>query len=469
MKINNFLKIKLFIIAILLIGSGFSQSVKSLDKRKYIAWTVDHMPYHILVEDAIIDYNALNTLENPRVKKKSAKKKGSILKEMRAEDLLIIVQQKKSTKNEIHEIWYGNGLNFDVIPREIVDWVLSQDIQQALIEKDQYLNSPSDVVFFESENQRLLASYSSRFSLWKQHNFLLSTEELYLRSNLLQYSANFALGNTLVGLPGALFSSTSMGVGTRNSEIGIRFPAKINLLSIGNGLNDNRLLREYLGLYSKVTIDNMFSTGASFHAQMGFNFFPRSSTVVTDTSYFRKNDIDEEDEYVNIIDMYALFAATFEVPLKIPTISRVTFTPGLHYMKVAHRTKDKDDNLLNRTFYGYDYDNKSYLRYGDGEKAYTKAFGLYGRVDLMTDIGVIPSFLQKYKFLNFIKINKVPLFEVSLQHITQLNTITSVAFNINDNVSFSMTTYSGEQDGTVQGGWLPNKNMWLGVRYRSDF
>ena len=125
MKINNLLKIKLFIIAILLIGSGFSQSVKSLDKRKYIAWTVDHMPYHILVEDAIIDYNALNTLENPRVKKKSAKKKVPILKEMRAEDLLIIVQQKKSTKNEIHEIWYGNGLNFDVIPREIVDWVLS--------------------------------------------------------------------------------------------------------------------------------------------------------------------------------------------------------------------------------------------------------------------------------------------------------------------------------------------------------
>jgi len=213
----------------------------------------------------------------------------------------------------------------------------------------------------------------------------------------------------------------------------------------------------------------MFSTGASFHAQMGFNFFPRSSTVVTDTSFFRKNDIDEEDEYVNIIDMYALFAATFEAPLKIPTISRVTFTPGLHYMKVAHRTKDKDNKLFNRTFYGYDYDNKSYLRYGDGEKAYTKAFGLYGRVDLMTEIGVIPSFLQKYKFLDFIKINKVPLLEVSLQHITKLNTITSVAVNMNDNVSFSMTTYSGEQDGTVQGGWLPNKNMWLGVRYRSDF
>ena len=466
MKFKYLKVISLIFSVFLLLTEGFSQEVKSLDKRKYIAWTVDHMPYHILVEDAIIDYNTLNTLENPRVKKKKAK--ASILKEMLAEDLLIIVQQKKSTKNEIHEIWYGNGLNFNIIPREIVDWVLSQDIQEALIEKDQYLNSPSDVVFFESENQRLLASYSSRFSLWKQHNFVLSTEELYLRSNLLQYSANFAFGNTLVGLPGTLFGSTTMGVGTRNSEIGIRFPAKINLLSFGD-LKDNKLLREYLGLYSKVTIDNMFSTGASFHAQMGFSFFPRSSTIASDTTFFSKNDIASEDEFVNIIDMYALFAATFEAPVKIPAISRVTFTPGLHYMKVAHRTKDKDDKLFNRTFYGYDYNNNSYLRYGDGEKSSTKEFGLYGRIDLMTDIGKIPSFLQDVEFLDFININKVPLFEVSLQHITKLNTITSVAANINDNVSFSMTTYSGSKDGTVQGGWLPDSGVWFGVRYRSDF
>jgi len=468
MKKNSLFTINIFIGAFLLFSSGLSQSVKSLDKRKYTAWTVDHMPYHILVEDAIIDYNTLNTLDNPKVKR-SSQKKVVTLEEMRAEDLLIIVQQKKSTKIEIHEIWYGNGLNFNIIPREKVDWILSQDIQQALIEKDQYLNSPSDVVFFESENQRLLASYSSRFSLWKQHNFLLSTEELYLRSNLLQYSANFAFGNSLVGLPGSLFSSTSMGIGTRNSEIGIRFPAKINLLSIGDGLNDNRLLREYLGLYSKVSIDNMFSTGASFHAQMGFSFFPRSSTIATDTTFFRKNNIEEVDQYVNIIDMYALFATTFEAPVKIPSISKVTFTPGLHYIKVAHRTKDKDNKLYNRTFYDYDYESKSYMQYGDGEMSSTKEFGLYGRVDLMTEIGVMPSFIQKNKYLNFININKVPLLEVSFQHITKLNTINSVVFNINDNVSFSMATYSSEEDGTVQGGWLPNKNMWLGIRYRSDF
>ena len=106
MKFKYLKVISLIFSVFLLLTEGFSQEVKSLDKRKYIAWTVDHMPYHILVEDAIIDYNTLNTLENPRVKKK--KTMAPILKEMLAEDLLIIVQQKKSTKNEIHEIWYAN-------------------------------------------------------------------------------------------------------------------------------------------------------------------------------------------------------------------------------------------------------------------------------------------------------------------------------------------------------------------------
>ena len=137
MKIKSLLSCKIILVLLLVFSESSAQQVKSLDKRKFIAWTVDHMPYHILVEDAIVDYNTLNTLENPRIKKKKGDKKLPILKEMRADDLLIIVQQKKSTKNEIHEIWYGNGLNFDIIPREIVDWVLSQDIQEALIEKDQ--------------------------------------------------------------------------------------------------------------------------------------------------------------------------------------------------------------------------------------------------------------------------------------------------------------------------------------------
>ena len=79
MNFKYFKAINLITSIVVLLSVGFSQEVKSLDKRKYIAWTVDHMPYHILVEDAIIDYNTLNTLENPRAKKK--KSKAPVLKE----------------------------------------------------------------------------------------------------------------------------------------------------------------------------------------------------------------------------------------------------------------------------------------------------------------------------------------------------------------------------------------------------
>ena len=82
------------------LGRLFSR-VKSLDKRKYIAWTVDHMPYHILVEDAIIDYNTLNTLDNPRVKKK---KKKHLFSKNACRGFIDNCSAKKSTKNEIHEL-----------------------------------------------------------------------------------------------------------------------------------------------------------------------------------------------------------------------------------------------------------------------------------------------------------------------------------------------------------------------------
>ena len=89
MKIKSLLSYKIILALLLVFCESSAQQVKSLDKRKFIAWTVDHMPYHILVEDAIVDYNTLNTLENPRIKKKKGDKKLPILKEMRADDLLI--------------------------------------------------------------------------------------------------------------------------------------------------------------------------------------------------------------------------------------------------------------------------------------------------------------------------------------------------------------------------------------------
>ena len=446
--------------------------ISSLDKRKFIAWTVDHMPYHILMEDAIIDYNNLHSDEYSKSIKQ--KKKGLEttlwLPELKPDDELIIVQ-KKANNEEIHEIWYGNGLSYNIIERDQVDWVLSQDIQQVLIERDQYLNSASQTVFYESEDERLLASFSSKFAVWDKQNFIISSDRLFLKSNVLQYGANFSTGNSIIGLPGSLYGAISIGAVTKNSEIGVRLPAKMNLLSTNSLDKPNYLGGDYMGLYSKASIDNMFSTRAAFHAQLGFSFYPRSDAdVIDDISDFKKYGIvDSVNKYVNILDMYALMATTFELPIAIPYVAKVNASPGISYMKIAHRSLKVDDDkksYYERNFYEYDDETKKYKRYEDG-KSSTRNFGVYARFDFLGEIGQKPDFIERVSFFNFVRISRVPFFEYSFQWISSLNTLSTLTINVNDNVSFSVTNYSTAS--SLKGDWLPKKNIWLGFRYTGEF
>ena len=446
--------------------------IESLDKRKFIAWSVDHMPYHILMEDAIIDYNDLNSGEYSKFvkQKKKASENTLWLPELKPDDELIIVQ-KKTNNEEIHEIWYGNGLSYNIIKRDQVDWVLSQDIQQVLIERDQYLNSASQTVFYESEDERLLASFSSKFAVWDKQNFIISSDRLFLKSNVLQYGANFSTGNSIIGLPGSLYGAISIGAVTKNSEIGVRLPAKMNLLSTNSLDKPNYLGGDYMGLYSKASIDNMFSTRAAFHAQLGFSFYPRSDAdVIDDISDFKKYGIvDSVNKYVNILDMYALMATTFELPIAIPYVAKVNASPGISYMKIAHRSLKVDEDkksYYKRNFYEYDDETKKYKRYEDG-KSSTRNFGVYARFDFLGEIGQKPDFIERVSFFNFVRISKVPFFEYSFQWISSLNTLSTLTINVNDNVSFSVTNYSTAS--SLKGDWLPKKNIWLGFRYTGEF
>ena len=446
--------------------------IESLDKRKFIAWTVDHMPYHILMEDAIIDYNNLNAEEYSKsIKQKKKVSENTLwLPELKPDDELIIVQ-KKANNEEIHEIWYGNGLTYNIIKRDQVDWVLSQDIQQVLIERDQYLNSASETVFYESEDERLLASFSSKFAVWDKQNFIISNDRLFLKSNVMQYGANFSTGNSIIGLPGSLYGAISIGAVTKNSEIGIRLPAKMNLLSMGSLDKPNYIGGDYMGLYSKASIENMFSTRAAFHAQLGFSFYPRSDAeIIDEISDFKKYGIvDSVNKYINMIDMYALMATTFELPIVIPYVAKVNASPGISYIKIAHRSLKVDDDkktYYERNFYDYNEETKKYNRYEDG-KSSTRNFGVYARFDFLGEIGQKPDFIERVSFFNFVRISRVPFFEYSFQWISSLNTLSSLTININDNIGFSITNYSTSP--SLKGDWLPKKNIWLGFRYTGEF
>jgi len=460
--------------------------VITLDKRKFVSWTVDHQPYHILMEDAIFNYMRLKYSDAGDGESADEGGRTSI-QEMKPTDQIIIVQQK-GNNSEIYEIWYGNGLEFTIIDREKVDWVFSQDIQDVLIAKDEYLTSDSETVFHESETERLMAGYGSPFSVWHANNFKMSLSSFSMRSNLLQYASNFRVGNALIGLPGLLAGSSELGVATQRSEFGIRVPFTFDF---GTGeYSTDTPSSEYLGLYARGNIENLFSTKTNLHAMIGFSFYPSSSgnklyhisdlspsTPATDVEVW--NEVDDKTSNINILDSYALIATTVQVPIKFSFIGRLSASPGYHYLKIAHRLKDArqialDNNqeLYERTFYGQTISGADSVIFtkedlnNEGE-SFTSLNSFYIRFDMVGQIGQKPKFLERISYLDFLQVSKVPFYEFSLQYLSGLNMLFNCNINLSDEIGVSLTRLS--KNNSLKGNWMPESKFWFGINYRANF
>ena len=452
--------------------------VIALDKRKFVAWTVDHQPYHILMEDAIQNYMSLkytNGGDGDAIEDGG----DTSIREMAPTDQIIIVQQKGNSE-EIYEIWYGNGLDFTVIDREKVDWVFSQDIQKVLIAKEEYLTSDSETVFHENESERLMAGYGSTFAVWHANNFKMSLSSFSMRSNLIQYSSNMRVGNSLIGLPGLLAGSSELGVATQRSEFGVRVPFAFDF---GTGSYDNVdvVSSDYLGLFARGNIDNLFGTRTSLHGLIGFSFYPPSSGEMLNSldslsSFADAQEILDKTENINILDSYALAATTVEVPVKLPSVGRITAAPGFHYLKIAHRLKDtrqeaKDNNqeLYDRTFFNQtpSTDGWSEEQLNDEGDPFTRLSSFYIRFDVIGVIGEKPKFIERLSFMDFIQVSKVPFYEYSLQFISGLNTMHRFSFNVTNDIGLSISTLS--KNGDLKGNWMPDSKFWFGLNYRANF
>ena len=453
--------------------------VIALDKRKFVAWTVDHQPYHILMEDAIQNYMSLkytNGGDGDAIEDGG----DTSIREMAPTDQIIIVQQKGNSE-EIYEIWYGNGLDFSVIDREKVDWVFSQDIQKVLIAKEEYLTSDSETVFHENESERLMAGYGSTFAVWHANNFKMSLSSFSMRSNLIQYSSNMRVGNSLIGLPGLLAGSSELGVATQRSEFGVRVPFTFDF---GTGSYDNVdvVSSDYLGLFARGNIDNLFGTRTSLHGLIGFSFYPPSSGELLysldslSSSFADGQEILDKTENINILDSYALAATTVEVPVKLPSVGRITAAPGFHYLKIAHRLKDTrqeaiDNNqeLYDRTFFNQTLsaDGWSEEQLNDEGDPFTRLSSFYIRFDVIGVIGEKPKFIERLSFMDFIQVSKVPFYEYSLQFISGLNTMHRFSLNVTDDIGLSISTLS--KNGDLKGNWMPDSKFWFGLNYRANF
>ena len=440
--------------------------VKTLDKRKFIAWTVDHQPYHILMEDAIQDYIDLKYMDDESNVDGIDDGNGEVIRELNPTDQIILVQ-KKDNSNEIHEIWFGNGLDYTIIDREKVDWVFSQDIQTVLMARDQYLTNDSETVFHESESERLIAGYGSQFSVWHSSNFKLSLSSFSMRSNLLQYAANMRVGNELIGLPGLLGGSSELGVATQRSEFGFRMPFAFDVGTVGYNNKNSVLSDEYGGLYARGNIENLFSTKADFHGLIGFTFYPSSSGE----KLLSPTDLESDTTTnLNILDSYALMATTVQVPIKASFIGRLSAAPGFHYMKVAHRLKDTRKQAITDGQELYErayFDDNEVIKLNDDGNSFTRLNSFYIRFDLLGQIGQKPNFIEKLSFLDFIQISKVPFYEFSFQYITGLNMIYTLNLNLSDDFGVSITGLKKNAD--LKGHWMPDSKFWVGLKYRANF
>jgi len=163
--------------------------------------------------------------------------------------------------------------------------------------------------------------------------------------------------------------------------------------------------------------------------------------------------------------MYALIATTIEVPVKVPFFAKMTTTPGLHYLKVAHRTRG-EEGLYERNFFQSEEDEGiSKIEKG---RSFSRYISAYIRFDILGNIGQKPEFLERIKYFDFINISNVPFYELSFQFISSLNMITTLNLNIHDKLAFTITRYKTTGD-DIQGNWLADKNTWVGLKYHGNF
>tara|TARA_B100000609_G_scaffold21727_1_gene15518 strand:+ start:42 stop:872 length:831 start_codon:yes stop_codon:yes gene_type:complete len=274
------------------------------------------------------------------------------------------------------------------------------------------------------------------------------------------------VGNSLIGLPGLLAGSSELGVATQRSEFGVRVPFAFDF---GTGSYDeiDVVSSDYLGLYARGNIDNLFGTQTSLHGLIGFSFYPPSSGEQLDSLSGTFNDPTAEIENINILDSYALAATTVEVPVKLPSVGRITAAPGFHYLKIAHRLNDASQDTIDL------YDRTFYLQ-NDGTRVsftdvnpFTRLSSFYIRFDVVGTIGEKPKFIERLSFMDFIQVSKVPFYEYSLQFISGLNTMHRFSLNVTDDIGLSITTLS--KNSALKGNWMPDSKFWFGLNYRANF
>lgn len=293
--------------------SAFSQSALQPSPDTHEAWTVEYVPYKVLVQDAVTKYRSASD--------ENAKALGPINRD----DKIIIIRSQLE-KDIIYELWYGGGSDFEKISTEMVNWVFGATLQSVLLERQSYFNIGTNDVFDSEEKNRSYDFLVNNHS-WANSDYelALSTLKLKIEAFGSENRAVFRWGNPTIGLPHSKLGTFSAGILSKNYEIGIHFPAPLDAFN-EVVLEENT---EQEGLVGGMGGYGSFNYEA-YGAELGFSALPIKNKKFTENY--------ANEDTVHLVDYFTTGYMNFKIPERVlkPSIGSIVLRFGGSVYRVVH-------------------------------------------------------------------------------------------------------------------------------------
>ena len=288
----------------------YSQSITepklNLDSRRYQAWTIEHEPYRLLVENAIDEYIALTET--------------GIVAVMPGD--IIIAIRSKTARNELFQLRYGQtAQGFTVIEGEEIKWILGRTLLLTIFEKDKYYHLDSTIPFSKKAVQPEL-DYLSTEIFWTRTDMLLSmNRSIYKFGNT--GGILYEWGNELGGRPYSEAGYMRLGITTPVFKIGLQMPS---IITVANGYhtgNDSLRLNGGWGGFGAFNYSNFYGE---------LSFMNNTGNMAQDASLNITGD-----QFINYVDFYGLIYLNLGIITQQFFGGAFQMKPGFTFHRIAHR------------------------------------------------------------------------------------------------------------------------------------
>lgn len=277
------------------------------------AWTIEYLPYKILVQDAITKFRS------------SSDEYEKAIDKIEPGDRIILVRSQLE-KDLIYQMWYGGGNSFTVITSEMVDWIFGATLQTELLDRDSYFNIGTTEVF-ETDEPNKTYDYLLNKHTWCNDNIDISLSAWKLKIDKLGHESRVIVrwGNTGIGMPNAQMGVLSAGLFTKNYEIGFHIPSPLPSFTeiVLEENPDYQGLQGGIGGYGRFNYED-------YGAEVGFSALPVKNTIFTDS--YNTGDL------VHLMDYYTIAYTNFSVPERVlkPKYGSVIFRAGAAVYRTMH-------------------------------------------------------------------------------------------------------------------------------------